>query len=67
MVNDITELTQSLAAQGPVGTAATSRSTFRPLGPHSAGPPGSWRHALPEDVTDADPPVTIGRVAIFYQ
>ena len=65
VVNDITELTRSLAAQNEWGGRHVE-VTFRPLGliPHDRP---ELAHALPDDVTDTDPPVTIGRVAIFYQ
>jgi hypothetical protein len=65
VVQDITELAQSLAAQGQ-WDGQHVEVTFRPLGliPHDRP---DLAHALPGDVTDADPPVTIGRVAIFYE
>ena len=65
VVNDITELAQSLAQQGQ-WDGRNVDVTFRPLGliPHDRP---ELAHALPEGVTDADPPVTIGRVAIFYE
>jgi tyrosinase len=65
VVHDITELTQSLAAQGE-WDGREVQVTFRPLGliPHDQP---ELAHALPDEVTDADPPVTIGRVAIFYE
>ena len=65
VVSDITELTQSLAAQGQ-WDGRHVEVTFRPLGliPHDRP---ELAHALPEDMTDTDPPVTIGRVAIFYE
>jgi hypothetical protein len=65
VVQDITELAQSLAAQGQ-WDGQHVEVTFRPLGliPHDRP---DLAHALPDDVTDADPPVTIGRVAIFYE
>ena len=65
VVHDITELTQSLAAQGE-WDGRHVEVTFRPLGliPHDQP---ELAHALPDEVTDADPPVTIGRVAIFYE
>lgn len=65
VVQDITELAQSLAAQGQWDGRHVD-VTFRPLGliPHDRP---ELAHALPDDVTDADPPVTIGRVAIFYE
>ena len=65
VVSDITELTQSLAAQGQ-WDGRHVEVTFRPLGliPHDRP---ELAHALPEDMADTDPPVTIGRVAIFYE
>jgi len=65
VVHDITELTQSLAAQGE-WDGRHVEVTFRPLGliPHDRP---ELAHALPDQVTDADPPVTIGRVAVFYE
>ena len=65
VVSDITELTQSLAAQGE-WDGRHVKVTFRPLGliPHDRP---DLAHALPEDLADADPPVSIGRVAIFYE
>jgi tyrosinase len=64
-VHDITELAQSLAAHGE-WDGRQVEVTFRPLGliPHDRP---DLAHALPDQVTDADPPVTIGRVAIFYE
>ena len=64
VVNDITELTQRLAAQGQ-WDGRHIEVTFRPLGliPHDRP---ELAHALPEDMADIDPPVTIGRVAVFY-
>jgi tyrosinase len=65
IVHDITELTQELAAQGQ-WDGRQVQITFRPLGliPHDRP---DLTHALPDEVTDDDPPVTIGRVAILYQ
>jgi tyrosinase len=65
VTHDITELTQTLAAQGE-WDGRHVEVTFRPLGliPHDQP---ELAHALPDTVTDADPPVTIGRVAIFYE
>jgi tyrosinase len=65
VVQDITELAQSLAAQGQ-WDGRHVEVTFRPLSliPHDRP---ELAHALPDDLTDADPPVTIGRVAIFYE
>ncbi|MFZ1993085.1 MAG: tyrosinase family protein [Solirubrobacteraceae bacterium] len=65
VVHDITELTRSLAAQGE-WDGRHIEVTFRPLGliPHDQP---ELAHALPDDATDTDPPVTIGRVAIFYE
>ena len=65
LVHDITELTQSLAAQGE-WDGHHVEVTFRPLGliPQISR---SSRTRCPTTVTDADPPVTIGRVAIFYE
>jgi tyrosinase len=65
VVSDITELTRSLAAQGE-WDGRHVEVTFRPLGLIPEDRPG-LAHALPDDVTDADPPVTIGRVSIFYE
>jgi tyrosinase len=65
LVHDITELTQSLAAQGE-WDGHHVEVTFRPLGLIPQDQP-ELAHALPDTVTDADPPVTIGRVAIFYE
>lgn len=65
LVHDITELTQSLAAQGE-WDGHHVEVTFRPLGLIPQDQP-ELAHALPDAVTDADPPVTIGRVAIFYE
>ncbi len=65
VVHDITELTRELAGQGEWdGTHV--EVTFRPLGliPHDRP---DLTHALPDETGDADPPVTIGRVAILYQ
>jgi tyrosinase len=64
-VHDITDLAQSLAAQGE-WDGRHVEVTFRPLGLIPADQP-ELAHALPDAVTDADPPVTIGRVAIFYE
>ena len=64
-VHDITDLTQSLAAQGE-WDGRHVEVTFRPLGLIPEDQP-ELAHALPDAVTDADPPVTIGRVAIFYE
>ena len=65
VVQDITDLVQSLAAQGQ-WDGQHVEVTFRPLGliPHDQP---ELAHALPQAMTDADPPVTIGRVAIFYE
>lgn len=65
VVHDITDLTRSLAAQGQ-WDGRHVRVAFRPLGliPHDRP---ELAHAVPEVVSDADPPVTIGRVAIFYE
>jgi tyrosinase len=65
VVQDITELTQSLAAEGD-WDGRHVEVTFRPLGLIPDDRP-ELAHALPDAVTDADPPVTIGRVAIFYE
>jgi tyrosinase len=65
VVHDITELTQSLAGQGE-WDGRHVEITFRPLGLIPPDQP-ELAHALPDQVTDADPPVTIGRVAIFYE
>jgi tyrosinase len=65
VVQDITELTQSLAAEGE-WDGRHVEVTFRPLGLIPDDRP-ELAHALPDAVTDADPPVTIGRVAIFYE
>jgi tyrosinase len=65
VVHDITELAQSLAAQGEWDGRHVD-VTFRPLGLIPPDQP-ELAHALPDDVTDTDPPVTIGRVAIFYE
>lgn len=65
VTHDITELTQSLAAQGQWDGRHVA-VTFRPLGLIPDDQP-ELAHALPDHVTDADPPVTIGRVAIFYE
>ena len=64
VVHDITELTQTLAAQGE-WDGKQVEVTFRPFGLIPPDRP-ELGHALPETVTDNDPPVTIGRVAIFY-
>jgi tyrosinase len=64
-VHDITELTQSLAAHGE-WDGRHVEVTFRPLGLIPPDQP-ELAHALPDEVTDTDPPVTIGRVAIFYE
>jgi hypothetical protein len=64
VVHDITELTKTLAAQGQ-WDGRDVQVTFRPLGLVPPDQP-ELGHALPDAVTDADPPVTIGRVAIFY-
>jgi tyrosinase len=64
-MHDITELTQSLAAHGE-WDGRHVEVTFRPLGLIPPDQP-ELAHALPDQVTDADPPVTIGRVAIFYE
>jgi tyrosinase len=65
VTQDITELTESLAAQGE-WDGRHVEVTFRPLGliPHDQP---ELTHALPDQVTDTDPPATIGRVAIFYE
>ena len=65
VTQDITELTQSLAALGE-WDGGHVEVTFRPLGliPHDQP---ELTHALPDQVTDTDPPATIGRVAIFYE
>jgi len=65
VTHDITELAESLTAQGE-WDGRHVEVTFRPLGliPHDQP---ELAHALPDEVTDADPPVTIGRVAIFYE
>ncbi|HEX3977515.1 MAG TPA: tyrosinase family protein [Solirubrobacteraceae bacterium] len=65
VVHDITELAQSLAAQGE-WDGRHVEVTFRPLGLIPQDQP-ELAHALPDAVTDADPPVTIGRVSIFYE
>lgn len=65
LVHDITELTQSLAAQGE-WDGHHVEVTFRPLGLIPQDQP-ELAHALPDVVTETDPPVTIGRVAIFYE
>jgi tyrosinase len=65
VVHDITDLVQSLTAQGQ-WDGRHVEVTFRPLGliPHDRP---ELAHALPQAMTDADPPVTVGRVAIFYE
>ncbi|MFL5860758.1 MAG: tyrosinase family protein [Solirubrobacteraceae bacterium] len=65
VMNDITELAQSLAAQGE-WDGRHVEVTFRPLGliPHDRP---ELAHALPEGMAGSDPPVSIGRVAIFYE
>ncbi len=65
VVHDITELTESLSAQGE-WDGRHVEVTFRPLDliPHDQP---ELAHALPDQVTDADPPVTIGRVSILYE
>ena len=65
MVQDITELTATLAAEGD-WDGRHVEVTFRPLGLIPPDRP-ELTHALPDDVSNADPPVTIGRVAIFYE
>jgi tyrosinase len=65
VVHDITELTQSLAAQGEWDGRHVD-VTFRPLGLIPPDRP-DLAHALPQSITGTDPPVTIGRVAIFYE
>ncbi len=61
---EITKLAERLAAKGEWdGQHVTV--TFRPLTliPHDQP---ELAHALPESMSDADPPVTLGRVSIFY-
>jgi tyrosinase len=65
VVQDITELTATLAAEGD-WDGRHVEVTFRPLGLIPPDRP-ELTHALPDDVSNADPPVTIGRVAIFYE
>jgi tyrosinase len=65
VVHDITELTETLAAQGE-WDGRHVEVTFRPLGLIPPDRP-ELGHALPDVMTDTDPPVTIGRVAIFYE
>jgi tyrosinase len=64
IVHDITELTQELAAAGEWdGTHVTV--SFRPLGLIPPDRP-DLAHALPDDVSESDPPVMIGRVSVLY-
>jgi tyrosinase len=65
VVHDITALTGRLAAEGDWdGRHVTV--TFRPFGlvPHDQP---ERAHALPESMSDSDPPVTVGRVSILYE
>ena len=59
------EHAHSLAAQGE-WDGRHVEVTFRPLGLIPPDQP-ELAHALPDEATDTDPPVTIGRVAIFYE
>jgi tyrosinase len=60
----ITHLVQRLAGEGSWDGRHVS-VTFRPLGliPHDRPERG---HALPEAMSDSEPPVTVGRVSIRY-
>jgi tyrosinase len=64
VVHPITQLVQELSGHGEWDGKEVS-VTFRPIGliPHDQP---QLAHALPEEMTDSDPPVTIGRVSILY-
>jgi tyrosinase len=64
VTHDITELSRELAARGEWDGEHVNVS-FRPLGLIPADQP-QLAHALPDQPTSSDPPVTIGRVSIFY-
>jgi tyrosinase len=61
---EITKLAERLAAKGEWDGQHVN-VTFRPLTliPHDQP---ELAHALPESMSDSDPPVTLGRVSIFY-
>ena len=61
---EITELAHQLAAQGE-WDGRTVTVTFRPFGLIPYDRP-DLAHALPEELSSTDPPVTIGRVSVFY-
>jgi tyrosinase len=61
---EITELAHALAAQGEWDGDHVN-VTFRPFGLIPADQP-ELAHALPDAVSTSDPPVTIGRVSVFY-
>jgi tyrosinase-like protein/polyphenol oxidase-like protein len=64
VMQDITELAAALAARGEWdGTHVNV--TFRPFGLIPPDRP-DLAHALPDETTSSDPPVTIGRVSILY-
>jgi tyrosinase len=64
ITHEITELAHELATHGQWdGQHVTV--TFRPLGLIPADQP-ELAHALPDTVSSSDPPVTIGRVSVFY-
>ncbi len=63
--HDITELTEDLRAQGQWdGEHATV--TFQPTGLVPEDKP-ELAHAVPDNLSDDEPPIKIGRVSIFYR
>ncbi len=64
VVQEITDLTQALAAEGE-WDGHNVTVTFRPFGLIPADQP-ELGHTLPETVSSSEPPVMIGRVSVLY-